>query len=100
MIQEFVSEDGEVVSKDENNFYHKLFNNLPFEEITSYFIQKSLFLKIQARQKETNGKCGSSVIELSNIIELEYIESSLTQLEEKNKIIQRIGINNKLYFLK
>lgn len=100
MILEFVTEDGEVVSKDENNFYHKLFNNLPFEEITSYFIQKSLFLKIQARQKETNGKCGSSVIELSNIIKLEQIQLSLTQLEEKNKIIQRMGINNKLYFLK
>lgn len=100
MILEFVTEDGEVISKDENNFYHKLFNNLPFEEITSYFIQKSLFLKIQARQKETNGKCGSSVIELSNIIKLEQIQLSLTQLEEKNKIIQRMGINNKLYFLK
>jgi hypothetical protein len=100
MLQEFVTEDGEVISKDENNFYHKVFNNIPFEEITSYFIQKNLFEKIKARQKETNGKCGISVIELSNIIQLQQIQLSLTQLEEKNKITERIGINNKLYFLK
>lgn len=100
MIQEFITQDGEVISKDEKNFYYKLFYNLPFDEIKSYFIQKILFEKIKARQQETNGKCGTSIIELMNIIDLQQIQLSLTQLEEKNKIIQRMGINNNLYFLK
>jgi hypothetical protein len=99
MIQEIITIDGEVISSEEEGFYTKALNEMPFDEIKDFFIKKSLIKKIKSNHKETDGKIGLSVIQMKNIISFEELEKAILFLIEKKQIIQREGINNNLYFL-
>jgi hypothetical protein len=99
MIEEIITDDGEVISSGEKDFYTKALNEIPFEEIKNYFFLKSLIQKSKENHKKTNGKCGLSIIQMKNIISFDDLEKAILFLIEKKQIIQREGINNNLYFL-
>jgi diphthamide biosynthesis methyltransferase len=100
MIQELVTTDGELFSKEDEHFYVKILNHIPFEEITSFFIKKSVYNKIKENQKKTNGSCGLTDIDCKDVLNFLEIKEALVFLEEKNKIFKKKGINKELYFLK
>ena len=99
MIQEIITTDGEVISSEEKEFYTKALNEIPFNEIKDYFIKKSIIGKIKVNNKETNGKCGITTIQLKNLVSFKEIDEAILFLIEKKQIIQKKGINNNLYFL-
>lgn len=100
MIAEYITTDGEVISKDEKSFFIKLLNNVPEEELNSYFLKKNLLKKVKTNHIETNGSSGINIIQMKSFFSFEEIEQALQYLEQKNQIEKREGINNNLYFLK
>ena len=40
MIAEIVTTDGEVISSDEENFFIKVLNQVPHNELKDYFLKK------------------------------------------------------------
>lgn len=100
MIVEIITNDGEVISSEEENFYDIILKNIPNEKIKDYFLKKEIFLKIKKQNENSNGSCGINKIELSNIILINEVELVLNYLEEKKYIQKRKGINHDLYFLK
>jgi hypothetical protein len=99
MIAEIITTDGEVIASTEQDFYIKLLNNVPEEDLSNYFLKRKLLSKVKLNNKETNGSNGLSVIQLRNLFSFEEIEKALQELQEKNQIIKREGINQELYFL-
>jgi hypothetical protein len=99
MIAEIINTDGEVIASTEQDFYIKLLNNVPEEDLSNYFLKRKLLSKVKLNNKETNGSNGLSVIQLRNLFSFEEIEKALQELQEKNQIIKREGINQELYFL-
>ncbi len=100
MIAEIITTDGEVIASTEQDFYIKLLNNVPDEDLSNYFLKRKLLSKVKLNHKETNGSNGLSVIQLRNLFSFEEIEKSLQELQEKKQIIKKEGINHELYFLK
>jgi hypothetical protein len=99
MIAEIITTDGEVIASTEQDFYIKLLNNVPEEDLSNYFLKRKLLSKVKLNHKETNGSNGLSVIQLRSLFSFEEIEKALQQLQEKKQITKREGINHELYFL-
>jgi hypothetical protein len=99
MIAEIITTDGEVIASTEQDFYIKLLNNVPEEDLSNYFLKRKLLSKVKLNHKQTNGSNGLSVIQLRNLFSFEEIEKALQELQEKNQITKREGINQELYFL-
>jgi hypothetical protein len=99
MIAEIITTDGEVIASTEQDFYIKLLNNVPEEDLSNYFLKRKLLSKVKLNHKETNGGNGLSVIQLRSLFSFEEIEKALQQLQEKKQITKREGINHELYFL-
>lgn len=99
MIAEIITTDGELIASTEQDFYIKLLNNVPEEDLSNYFLKRKLLSKVKLNHKETNGSNGLSVIQLRNLFSFEEIEKALQELQEKNQITKREGINQELYFL-
>jgi hypothetical protein len=98
MIQEVITNDGLIISIEENEFYTKTLNEIPFIEIKNYFIKKAILLAVKENDKKTNGKSGITAVQLKEIISLNDIQEQLFFLEEKKVIIKRKGLNCSLYF--
>lgn len=99
MIAEIITTDGEVIASTEQDFYIKLLNNVPEEDLSDYFLKIKLLSKVKLNHKQTNGSNGLSVIQLRSLFSFEEIEKALQQLQEKKQITKREGINHELYFL-
>jgi hypothetical protein len=99
MIAEIITTDGEVIDSTEQDFYIKLLNNVPDEDLSDYFLKRKLLSKVKLNHKQTNGSNGLSVIQLRSLFSFEEIEKALQQLQEKKQITKREGINHELYFL-
>jgi hypothetical protein len=99
MIAEIITTDGEVIDSTEQDFYFKLLNNVPEEDLSDYFLKRKLLSKVKLNHKQTNGSNGLSVIQLRSLFSFEEIEKALQQLQEKKQITKREGINHELYFL-
>lgn len=99
MIAEIITTDGEVIASTEQDFYIKLLNNVPEEDLSDYFLKRKLLSKVKLNHKQTNGSNGLSVIQLRSLFSFEEIEKALQQLQEKKQITKREGINQELYFL-
>jgi hypothetical protein len=99
MIAEIITTDGELIASTEQDFYIKLLNNVPEEDLSNYFLKRKLLSKVKLNHKETNGSNGLSVIQLRSLFSFEEIEKALQQLQEKKQITKREGINHELYFL-
>ncbi len=99
MIAEIINTDGEVISSTEQDFYIKLLDNVPEEDLNDYFLKRKILNKVRLNHKQTNGSNGLSIIQLRSLFSLEEIEKALQQLQEKKQITKREGINQELYFL-
>lgn len=99
MIAEIITNDGEVITSNQENFFSVILNIIPHKELKDYFLKKEIFLKIQENHKKSNGSCGINEIELMNIFSFEELQNTLNYLQEKKQIIKREGVNNELYFL-
>jgi hypothetical protein len=99
MIAEIITTDGEVISSTEENFFIKVLNQVPHEELKDYFLKKEMLLKIRENHKKSNGSCGINQIQLKNIVSFEELEKTLNYLQEKKQITKREGVNHEMYFL-
>ena len=99
MIAEIVTTDGEVISANEENFFIKLLNHVPHDELKDYFLKKETLSKIIENHKKSNGSCGINTIQLKNIVSFEELEKTLNYLQEKKQITKREGVNHEMYFL-
>ena len=99
MIAEVITTDGEVISSEEENFFIKVLNQVPHNELKDYFLKKEMLLKIKENHTKSNGSCGINQIQLKNIVSFDELEKTLNYLEEKKQIQKREGVNHELYFL-
>jgi hypothetical protein len=102
-IAEVILNDGEVLSRSELNsdleFQFKILNSLDFEILKSFFIKKTIIQAVKEKQKKSNGSNGITTIELLNIFKWSDIDAYIDELEQKNIIKKKDGINLEMYFM-
>lgn len=102
-IAEIILTDGEVICASEfdtvNEFQFKVLNSLDFKIIKSFFIKKTIIEAVKAKHNLTDGSNGVSTVEILNIFKWKDIESYISELENKNVIKKRQGVNLEMYFL-
>jgi hypothetical protein len=102
-ISEIISTDGEVISKTNFNsqkeFEFKILNSLDFENIKTFFIKKSIIEAVKQKHNISNGSNGITTVELLNLFRWDDIELYIKELEEKNVIFKKQGVNLEMYFI-
>jgi len=102
-IAEVILNDGEVLSRSELNsdleFQFKILNSLDFEILKSFFIKKTIIQAVKEKQKKSNGSNGITTIELLNVFKWSDIDTYVKELEQKNIIKKKDGINLEMYFM-
>lgn len=102
-IAEMILNDGEVLSYSNYNsdkqFEFKILNSLDFETIKDFFIKKSIIDFVKQKHKLSDGNNGATKIELLNFFKWSDIDSYIEELEQKNIIKKKDGINLEMYFM-
>jgi len=102
-ITAIVSLDGEIIPVSdfgsEKEFQFKVLNSLDFESIKDFFIKKTIFQAVKAKDNLSNGSNGVTSVELNNLFKWSDIEIYLDELETKQIIKKQKGINLDMYFI-
>ena len=102
-ISEIISTYREVLSKTNFNsqkeFEFKILNSLDFENIKTFFIKKSIIEAVKQKHNISNGSNGITTVELLNLFRWDDIELYIKELEEKNVIFKKQGVNLEMYFI-
>ncbi len=102
-ISEIILTDGEVIPTtnfgSRKEFEFKILNSLEFETIKTFFIKKSIIEAVKQKHNLSNGTNGVTTVQLLNLFRWEDIELYIKELEEKNVILKKQGVNLEMYFI-
>ena len=102
-ISEIISIDGEVITASDfgsqKEFEFKILNSLEFETIKTFFIKKTIIEAVKQKHNLSNGSNGITTVQLLNLFRWDDIELYIKELEEKNVISKKQGVNLEMYFI-